>query len=118
MRRVLAIVTLLAVLSAPHTVSFAQQAGAAQPAPTPPSSLELRLREHAARQQRYEAGREAREESRLRRLTGSGEPAGAREVEVTAVGAVTAGTAVRIAVGGILVLAAMAALQADSAHNR
>jgi len=117
-RKLLAVVAMAALAAVPFRPVQAQQASPGTALAPPPSSLEQRLSEHSARQQAWLAGRERRAESRMRRLTGDGAAAGARSVEQSAIGAVNSGSFARLAIGGILVVAAMAALQADADRNR
>jgi|GEM_PF-3359593 len=117
MRRSLYAIVVAVALAAAPTLAAAQEARVNQTPVPPPSSLELRLQEHAAREQGREASKQAQAESRLRRLTGSGGAAGTRAVEQNAIGAVSGGTVVRVAIGGLLVWAAVAAFQATNATD-
>ena len=94
------------LLSAVATPAAAQQAK--KPAP-PPGALEERLLDYKAQQKASKALAKEREKSRLRRLTGAGQPAGARAVENTDSGIISSGTAVRLSIAAGLALIAIQA---------
>lgn len=81
----------------------------AQKPPLPPSSLEQRLQEYQAQREAARALREQQAKSRLRRLTGAGQAAGARAVEGGAGGIISSSTAVHLAIAAALAYTALKA---------
>ncbi len=108
-RRVLGIAGLIALTASGFT--WAQTAQA----PYPPSNLELRSAQYALRQQQLRQAERATQESRIRRLTGSGAAAGPDNVVNLAVGSATAGRIAVQAMIGAVVAAAFASATTEDA---
>jgi hypothetical protein len=93
----------------------AARAQSAASAPFPPGNIELRVREHDVRLKQQAAERQRLQESRLRRLTGSGPAAGPAQAAVSSVGSVRAGRiAVQAAIGAVIGMAAISAANEDA----
>lgn len=101
---------LLLTGAAPSASSWAQSAATG----FPPSNLEMRTAEFGARQQRQQAAQKQLQESRVRRLTGSGQAAGTSEALKLGSGAVTAG---RIAVQAMIGATIAAALSSAGTED-
>ncbi|HZD26805.1 MAG TPA: hypothetical protein VE631_11125 [Alphaproteobacteria bacterium] len=76
----LLVAPLAGAAAAPARPADGRQQAAEMP-PPPPSSFEERLADYRLRQQRIAAARKARQQVRLNRLSGAGQPAGARAGE-------------------------------------
>jgi hypothetical protein len=104
-------VLVLAVSVLTASPARAQQARKAPP--LPPSSIAQRLQEYQAQRKISRELRKKHRQSRMRRLTGAGQPAGARAVKNDDGGIVSTGTVVQTAIAAGLVITAISAFTND-----